>query len=98
MCNVGMTASNIRAQATAGLLRRAVTASVEGDSTTVRETIGSLKNSLNLGSGGDLAHNLNRLYTYVIDHADTEPRDIQRMLLTLAEAWDEAVGKGIRDA
>ena len=66
-----------------------------------QDIIDELNASLNMDQGGDIAANLRRLYLFMGDQlvrakvkAESEPlRDVARMLVTLNEAWREAVSK-----
>ena len=66
-----------------------------------QDIIDELNASLNMDQGGDIAANLRRLYLFMGDQlvrakvkAESEPlRDVARMLVTLNEAWREAVAK-----
>lgn len=66
-----------------------------------QDIIDELNASLNMDQGGDIAANLRRLYLFMGDQlvrakvkAEAEPlRDVSRMLVTLNEAWREAVSK-----
>ncbi|MBI4798010.1 MAG: flagellar export chaperone FliS [Desulfarculus sp.] len=66
-----------------------------------QDIIDELNASLNMDQGGDIAHNLRRLYLFMGDQlvrakikADSEPLDeVVRMLVSLNEAWREAVAK-----
>lgn len=66
-----------------------------------QDIIDELNASLNLEQGGDIAFNLRRLYLFMGDQlvrakikADTGPmEEVIRMLVSLNDAWREAVAK-----
>jgi flagellar protein FliS len=66
------------------------------------DIVAELQNTLNVQEGGDVARELDRLYTYmssrlleVTAHSDTAAADeVVKLLRTLREAWSQIAAQG----